>query len=270
MAMRKTIALIGLYLWAISSSIAAPYENLSIDFPREMGDGTLRRISVPILMYHYVSELPPDADDIRIENTLAPQLFEEHIAYLVENGYVSVSLYEIHDALMNGSRLPDKPVVLTFDDGYRDHYEIVFPILQQYGFTGTFFIITSRADNHDPNHLSWAQIEEMAAAGMSMESHTKDHLDMRNRDYDFLVYETLGSIESLAAHTGQEPRFLAYPAGRYDESTLAFLEQTDLWRAVTTQFGASHTSDNFFEMSRLRVTHNTGVAGLIYLLENGG
>ncbi len=269
MAIRRVIFLLGLSFWVISGSVAAPYENAGIDSPRDAGDGTLRRISVPILMYHYVSELPPDADEIRIENTVVPQLFEEHIAYLAESGYSGVSLYEVHDALMNGARLPDKPVVLTFDDGYRDHYENVFPILQRYGFRGTFFIITSRADNNDPNYLSWAQIEEMAAAGMSMESHTKNHFDMRNRDYDFLVYETLGSMESLAAHTGQEPRFLSYPAGRYDESTLDFLAQTGLWRAVTTQFGNTYTSDNYFEMPRLRISHDTGVAGLIYLLENG-
>ncbi len=233
---------------------------------RPYTDGTLRRIYAPILMYHYVSPIPSDADDIRINLTVEPAIFRAHLDYLRSSGYVSVSLYEIDQALLNGAPLPSKPVVLTFDDGYLDHYTFVFPLLQEFGYTGTFFIITELADHRQPGHLTWEQIQTMAIAGMSMESHTKNHPDLRNRSYDFLVYEVAGSVESLAAHLSVTPRFFAYPVGRYDDTVLNFLPQTPLWRAVTTESGAYQTTDNHLLMPRVRISGNTSVAGLDSLL----
>lgn len=229
-------------------------------------DGTLRRVRVPVLMYHYVSSLPPDADDIRRELTITPDLFRAHLAYLKEQGYSTISFYDLDAALLTGSPLPSRPVILTFDDGYIDHYVNVLPALRDYGFTGTFFIITALADANRGDYLNWAQIREMADAGMSMESHTKNHVDLRGRDYDFLVYELLGSLESLAAYTGQTSHILSYPVGHYDAMTLQVAEQLPIWRAVTTQRGALHTTDNRLEMPRVRVHGGTGPGGLASLL----
>lgn len=229
-------------------------------------DGTLRRVRVPVLMYHYVSSLPPDADDIRRELTITPDLFRAHLAYLKEQGYSTISFYDLDAALLTGSPLPSRPVILTFDDGYIDHYLNVLPALRDYGFTGTFFIITALADANRADYVNWAQIREMADAGMSMESHTKNHVDLRGRDYDFLVYELLGSLESLAAYTGQTSHILSYPVGHYDAMTLQVVGQLPIWRAVTTQRGALHTTDNRLEMPRIRVHGGTGPGGLASLL----
>ena len=233
------------------------------------GDGTLRRIRVPVLMYHYVSELPADADAIRRGLTLHPDIFRQHIEYLSDNGYNSVSLYDIDSALENGTELPPNPVVLTFDDGYIDAYTEVFPVLQAHNMTGTFFIITQFADDSLPGYLNWGQIAEMADAGMNMEGHTKTHATLNERDFDFLVFQVMGSLESLIVHSGQIPRMFSYPVGRYDEHTLRFMESTPVERAVTTQVGTVHTTDNRFEMLRMRITDQTGVAALIHLLNYG-
>ena len=230
------------------------------------GDGTLRRINVPILMYHYVSPLPPEADIYRVDLTVEPEVFRTHMQYLRDYGYTTISLYELHRALNYGAELPSNPIILTFDDGHIDHYLTVFPVLQEFGFTGTFFIITDRADANDPAHLNWTQIQEMAAAGMSMEAHTRSHRDLRGRDTDFLVFEIIGSQESLSVHTGQSIRMFAYPAGQYDDDTLRVLNSSNVLRAVTTQFGAFHTTDNAMEVPRLRISGNLSVAGLEQLL----
>jgi peptidoglycan/xylan/chitin deacetylase (PgdA/CDA1 family) len=144
----------------------------------------------------------------------------------------------------------------------------VFPALQEHEFTATFFIITGRADANDPAYLTWDQIGEMAAAGLSMEAHTKNHPSLLDRDRDFLVYELLGSRESLAAHTGAEPRMLAYPAGRYDALTLQMTSELDFWLAVTTHPGAAHVTSNRLELSRLRVSYDMQVPGLAQLLRS--
>lgn len=229
-------------------------------------DGTYRRMAVPILMYHYVSELPEDADDVRTDLTISPDLFRAHMDALFYQGYTPISLYDLDNALLTGEQLPPKPVVLTFDDGYIDHYTNVFPVLQQYGFTGTFFIITSTADEANPAYVSWAQIAEMSSAGMDMESHTKTHSDLRSRAYDFLVYEMLGSMESLNAYTGRTTHMFSYPVGRYDDATLSVASSLPIWRAVTTQNGYLMTTDNRLELPRLRIHNFTGVTGLLELL----
>ncbi len=233
------------------------------------GDGTLRRLHIPILMYHYVSELPPDADAVRTNLTLHPDIFRQHIEFLAENGYNTVSLYDVDNALENGMPLPENPVVLTFDDGYLDAYTEVFPVLQTHNMIGTFFIITQFADDSLQGYMNWEQINEMASAGMNMEGHTKTHPSLTEREFDFLVFEVIGSLESLNAHTGIFPQMLAYPIGRYDDNTLRFMESTSIERAVTTQVGAFHTTDNRYEMMRLRITNETGVSALNFLLNYG-
>lgn len=234
------------------------------------GDGTLRRIRVPILMYHYVGPLPPGADQYRVNLTISTDLFRAHLQYLADEGYTTISLADLERALREGAELPERPVILTFDDGHIDHYTNVFPALQEFGQSGTFFLISGRVDAQDPAYISWEQAREMAEAGMSMQAHTKHHPDLRERDTDFLTYEIIGSVESIAAHTGQMPRFFAFPGGRYDDTVLALLDTTDIQRAVTTEFGNLHTTDNTLLLPRLRVSNDTTVSGLAYLLSLSG
>jgi len=262
----KMIIIIWGLISLFSSFISDAQDQTQQAIPQVDGDGTLRRIQIPILMYHYISPLPPDADEIRVGLTLDPVIFRQHVQFLAENGYTSISLYEMDNALENGVELPPNPVILTFDDGYSDAYTTVFPILQEFGMVGTFFIITQFADDNRAGHLTWEQIEVMAAGGMSMEAHTKNHPDLRNREFDFLVFEVVGSLESLNGHTGNTSQMFAYPVGRYDDNTLNFMASTAVQRAVTTQPGTFHTTDNRYEVARMRITNTTGVAGLRGLL----
>lgn len=243
-----------------------PTNALSTETLTYFSDGTLRRIDVPILMYHYVGDLPEDADEYRVNLTISTERFHAHMEYLQNVDYNTISLYDLHNALNNGMPLPSRPIILTFDDGYANHFDNAFPLLQHYGFTGTFFVITDRSDNADPAHLSWEHIQQMAVSGMDIESHTKSHPDLRNRDFDFLIFQILGSIESIAAHIGEDTKMFSYPAGRYDETTLRVLQTMPIARAVTTQAGRLHTTDNYLEMTRLRISGDMSVAGLRQLL----
>jgi peptidoglycan/xylan/chitin deacetylase (PgdA/CDA1 family) len=229
-------------------------------------DGTLRRIHVPILMYHYIGNLPANADNTRINLTVDTDNFRAQMQYLADNGYTTITLYDLYEALMNGAPLPSNPVILTFDDGYLDHYTRAFPILQEYDFIATFFIITARADNNNPEHLNWQQIRTMSDAGMDMESHTKDHFELDERDYDFIVYQVLGSIQSLAHYTETDPHMFSYPVGRYDANTLNVIETLPVWAAVTTEPGAWQTTDRVLEMPRLRVNHDTMLPTFAFML----
>lgn len=264
----RLILLLAITHTLVPNQSSQSQQNVQPSASRAISDGTLRRIYVPILMYHYVSDLPPNADEYRVELTVEPHIFRAHLQYLRESGFSSISLYELDAALLNGTPLPTNPVILTFDDGHIDHYTQVFPLLKEFGFTATFFIITNFADHNTPNYLNWQQITEMSAAGMSMEAHTKSHQDLRSRDRNYLIYEIIGSVESLYAHTAFYPRMLAYPGGKYDPAVLNLVNELPLWRALTTENSAYHTTTNYFEMSRVRVSGNTGVTAFQYLMLN--
>jgi len=216
-------------------------------------DDTRRRIVVPILMYHYISELPADADTYRRDLTVIPARFEEQLQYLQAQGYQSVLLADIYETLTTGKPLPEKPIVLTFDDGYKDAYTGALPLLQKYGFVGEFFLLATPAHYESPQYLTWTDVRAMADAGMSMQAHGRDHYDLTNRAYDFLVYQILGAREAVEAHSGQPVRFFCYPSGRYDDATIAVVESAGYWGAVTTAWGTELRLDNRFTWPRIRV-----------------
>ncbi len=169
-------------------------------------------------MYHYISEPPQDADKYRKDLSITPADFRTQMAYLAANGYETVDLYDLTLAITAKKDLPEKPVIITLDDGYRDNYENAFPILQENGQKATFFVVTEFIDNGYSDYMTWEMAEEMAAAGMRIEPHSKTHADLTGREHDYLIYEILGSQETIAAHIGYTPRYFCYPGGRYDQT----------------------------------------------------
>ncbi|MBN1815548.1 MAG: polysaccharide deacetylase family protein [Anaerolineae bacterium] len=226
------------------------------------------RAQVPILMYHYVSDVPPGADYLRRDLTVTPENFRAQMQYLADAGYHPITLTDLYLCFTQGYPLPDKPVVLTFDDGYRDAYEVVFPMLLDYGFPGTFFVLATPMHQESPDYMTWAQAKEMSDAGMAIEGHGRDHMDLRGRSNDFLVYQILGIQEAIHYHTGRLPRFFAYPSGQYDANTVAVLESAGYWGAVTTEWGEDHTLESRFAMPRLRIRGRDTLESFIYKLED--
>jgi peptidoglycan/xylan/chitin deacetylase (PgdA/CDA1 family) len=210
-------------------------------------------VNVPILMYHYVSELPPDADVYRRDLTVLPEHFEAQLHYLFREGYQTVTLADVHARLTTGKPLPARPIVLTFDDGYKDAYTIVTPLLQKFGFVGEFFVLATPAHYEAEPYLSWNEMQEMAADGMSMQAHGRDHVDLTNRSYDFLVYQILGAREAVEAHTGAPVHFFCYPSGRHDADTEAVVASAGYLGGVTTAWGNELSLDNAYTWPRIRI-----------------
>lgn len=237
--------------------------------PGPTPDGELRRARVPILMYHYVSEPPPDADIYRQDLSVTPAQFESHLRALHDAGYQTVPLADLLSHLATGQpQLPAKSVVLTFDDGYVDNYDNAFPVLQRYGFTGTIFVITDFVDMQRTGYANWEQLAEMHAAGIDIGSHSRDHSNLAGRDVDFLVWQALGSREMIESRLGFTPRLFCYPAGQYDDLTLQVIRSADFWGAVTTQQGVMHGSDAPFELTRVRVRGSHTAADVLRLLDS--
>lgn len=223
-----------------------------------------RRIYCPILMYHYVSALPEDADSIRRDLTVAPSMFDEHCAYLRDKGYTTISMALFAQALLFGAELPEHPIILTFDDGYVDAYEEVFPTLQKYEMVGTFFVVTQFME--DPRYLSWGQAELMLQGGMEIENHSVRHHNLSGRDREYLLGEIEGAAEAIEQTFLRRPNFFCYPAGRFDETTIDVVRDTGHLLAVTTQDGTIHDSGNPYRLKRARVRGTTDVEDLEWLI----
>jgi peptidoglycan/xylan/chitin deacetylase (PgdA/CDA1 family) len=240
-----------------------PTETPNLDFTIKLKltptDNYSSTVKVPILMYHYVSSPPADADIYRNDLSVSPENFRKQMLYLVEEGYSTIDLYDLSMAITNKGSLPDKPIILTFDDGYIDNYQNAFQILQELDLKATFFIATGFIDAGNPNYMDWTMIEEMSAAGMRVEPHSKTHLDLRKKERALLLYEILGSQETIAAHTGYIPRYFAYPSGRYDSPVIDILSELDFWGAVTTVSGSWHGYDDRYEWTRQRVRFRTNL-----------
>jgi peptidoglycan/xylan/chitin deacetylase (PgdA/CDA1 family) len=223
-------------------------------WPTPAGASSLT-VQVPILMYHYISFPPPDADRYRLDLSIEPDVFRQQMAYLRDNGYTTIDLYDLSLAITNQAALPPKPVIITLDDGYRDQYENAFPILKEFGFEATFFIVTEFVDQGNERYMTWPMIEEMAQAEMRIEPHSRTHADLRGRDRDELVWQMLGPQQTIAAHIGYTPRYFSYPGGRYDAATVAMAQELSYWGAVTTLRGITHDFNSRYIWSRERIPH---------------
>ncbi len=229
-------------------------------------DGVRRAATVPILMYHYISVAPSAQDRIRYGLSVPPEMFEAQLKLLHDNSFTTVTLRDVYEHLATGKELPEKPIVLTFDDGYVDNFANALPLLQKYGMTGTFFVLTAPPDAGNPNYLSWDMIQAMSDAGMDMQLHARDHYDMRNRSFDWLFFQIAGSRQSIEGHTGKPVIFMAYPSGKYDANVLRFLGQYHFWAAVTTVSGKTHTLADALVWTRLRVSGQMQLRGFARML----
>ena len=221
--------------------------------PQPTPDGIARCVRVPILNYHYVSVAPEDADAVRKDLSVSPAEFEAQLRYLRKAGFTSITLDDLMLHLTIGHALPDKPIILTFDDGYIDNYQFAFPLLREYGYEGTFFLITAFQDEARPNYMSWDNVIEMHAAGMEFGAHSYNHADLRGQSTDYLVWQILGPRKAIEERIREPVRFFCYPSGRYDDQVIAVLHSAHYWGAVTVHQGTIQCSEAPFELKRVRV-----------------
>ncbi len=233
----------------------------------------VRVLRVPILMYHYVSVPPADADKYRLDLSVTPEEFQSQMDYLAGAGYHPVKLSDLTATLLNGIPLPEKPIVLTFDDGYTDNYVNAFPILRAHNFTGTFFVIVDALDENRWGYMNWAQVEEMATNGMEIGSHSLDHIELKGKGRSRQSQQIVESKMAIDAHLASQATSFSYPSGKYDVNTLAALKSAGYMGAVTEIQGALQSSDDPFELRRIRIRGSYTVADyahwIKYYAENG-
>jgi peptidoglycan/xylan/chitin deacetylase (PgdA/CDA1 family) len=216
-------------------------------------------------MYHHVGDLPPDADAIRRSLTVTQENFQAQMKFLSDQGYTTLKIAELVALLRSGAALPDKPIVLTFDDGYDDNYTNVFPTLKDFGFDGTFFVIGAPTDYGSPGYLRWEQILEMYQNGMEFGAHSLTHRynlgSARPATQDVEIQQT---HKLMVDHLPDWTPIFSYPSGSYNQYTLDSLAKLGYIAAVTTRQGTLQSSTAPLELRRIRVRGEWGMPQFLY------
>lgn len=180
-----------------------------------------------VLQYHHVSEGTPKSTSI------SPARFAEHMRWLQENKYEVVGMEQLIEWLKQGAPLPDKAVVITFDDGYRSIYENAWPILKRNSWPFTVFINTQHHDERNQQYMSWQQLEELAKKGGTLGNHSVSHEHMVRRrsgetDKQWLarVTDEITSAQGkIDRRVGKQPKVFAYPFGEYNRQLQGILQE---------------------------------------------
>jgi peptidoglycan/xylan/chitin deacetylase (PgdA/CDA1 family) len=216
---------------------------------------------VPIVMYHYVGPLPPNADVYRRDLTVSPDLFEQTLAKLADQGVETATMADLFEHFAGGQALPKRSVILTFDDGYDNAYEHAFRLLKAHKMVGTFFVTTDFVER--PGYLTWAQIAEMADAGMEIAAHSANHPDFTKIGPNELKRQLAEPKAVLEEHLRQPVRFMAYPAGKYNPAVMAATRAAGYEAAVTVLHGTRHVPANAFELRRVRARGTDSVNEIV-------
>lgn len=203
-------------------------------------------VRIPILMYHSISDEDPSNNLL-----VPPAMFEEQMAWLEANNFTAMNLDEALEAMETG-KVPKRPVVITFDDGYANNYSSAFPSLKNHNLKATFFIITDGVDNG--YYMSSDNLKEMQAAGMSIENHTANHLELNGLSKEDAYDSIKRAQDYLRNVIGSDGNYLCYPVGKYNDETIAIEEELGIKAAVTTQGGIASINDGVHTLKRVRIS----------------
>jgi peptidoglycan/xylan/chitin deacetylase (PgdA/CDA1 family) len=211
---------------------------------------------VPILMYHVISD--PLAGSPYPDLYVPRAQFAGQVQALKQAGYTAVTLEQVWKSWHANGPLPRRPVVVSFDDGYRSHYTNALPVLRALGWPG---VLNLELKNIRPDYgLTDPQIRALIAAGWEVDSHTIDHPDLRTVDAARLQYELVQSRAEIRQRFGVPADFFCYPAGKYDATVIAAVQRAGYLAATTTNPGlAQPVAADRFILNRVRV--NNGVSG---------
>lgn len=209
---------------------------------------------VPILMYHDIELNDPryDRTDVEVRPYVLPaSRFEEQMRSLTEQRYHVISLEDFVFSVKGGRPLPEKSVIITFDDGHISNYLKAYPILKKYGLKAVFFIVTGFVDK--PGMLTWEQIREMADDGMEIGSHTVTHSPPAKLTRDELIYELKESKRILEERLGREVKWVSSPTGYYNKAIETIAKDLGYQAVCIGKFGVNGMNCDLFSLKRIAI-----------------
>ena len=208
---------------------------------------TNENVGVPVLYYHSVD--PSEANEVII----SPEKLREELNFIKDSGYTTLTMSELNDYILNNSPIPEKSIVITFDDGYADNYANAFPILKELDIKATIFVISNFTDK-DGYYMTSQQIKEMSDYGIDIQSHTASHAHLNQLTYEEQLNELKTSKEKLESITEKPVISIAYPFGDYDDNTILASKEAGYSLSFNTNRGLSDRNDNPLTLNRIYVS----------------
>jgi peptidoglycan/xylan/chitin deacetylase (PgdA/CDA1 family) len=225
-----------------------------------------RTLTVPILMYHLIGDADASAPPITRALTVSPRAFADEMRWIVGHGFHAITQQQLFRALEFGAPLPAKPVMITFDDGYRDVLWNAAPILARLHMPATAYVITGRVSGRDSSFLTWPELRELERLDVEIGSHTVHHVELTGLTSVAALDELVVSRRELERHLGHPVQWFAYPAGAVDAAVVPLVREAGYVLAVTTRPGAEQNARDPLELHRYEVLATSGVAGVSSLL----
>jgi len=217
---------------------------------------------IPILMYHHIGTYPANADSTRKNLTVSTTTFEEHLKILQKKNYKAITLYDVQEFIKGDKQLPQKPIMLTFDDGYDDNFSEALPLLDQYGQKAVFYIATDLVGND--GYMTWEHVENLKERGHEIGSHTRTHADLKliSGNDKKLQDEVVKAKHILESKKLGPIISFCYPSGSYNEKVVDLVEEYYEF-ARTTKPGIFTQNSRRGELPTLRMQEGVDVEHLL-------
>lgn len=206
---------------------------------------------IPVLNYHQINDSEINA------LTVPTKEFRKQMDYLKNNGYTTIDPNQLRDYLAEGKPLPEKPVLITFDDGYMDNYTNAYPILKERNMIATIFLVSDYNDRFD-NYLTTDQIREMwLDGGIYFGSHTLSHYELTPLSDSELHQQLRDGKTAVEWKTLEYSEYIAYPCGSFDDRVLDAVKHYGYKGGFTVFYDLVRPGDNPYELSRVPIYGNS-------------
>ncbi|MBU3942553.1 polysaccharide deacetylase family protein, partial [Patescibacteria group bacterium] len=175
---------------------------------------------LPILMYHHIGY-----SDVNPSFYVDPVMFESQMKYLAEKKYNPITFHELLNKLNGDGELPENPLIISFDDGWKSQYKFAFPILKKYNFRAVFFPVVNYIGAE--SYMTWSELKELTSNGMEIGSHTINHPNLLNLSDSYLKYEIETSKLILEKNLKQKVEILSYPYCNYNSKVIRIVKELD-------------------------------------------
>lgn len=183
----------------------------------------LDREEVPILCYHQIRNWKPSDSKYAKDYIVPVDLFKEQIRMLADSGYHSIQPEQLYNYLVYGDALPEKPIMITFDDTDLDQFTVAAPELKKYGFKAVYFIMTVSLGR--PGYMSREQVKQLSDEGNCIASHTWDHHNVKKYRGDDWITQIEKPTLKLQEITGKKIEYFAYPFGLWNKEAIPELKK---------------------------------------------
>lgn len=226
-----------------------------------------QRYIAPIIMYHYVHYGAQAKDKL----VVTPETFQRQMRFLKERHYNVIPLEALAVLIKEKRKIPARTIAITIDDGHKDNYNHIFPVLKKYNLPATMFVIVNEIGRSQNDRLSWGEIKEMQDSGLiSFGSHALGPEPLVNiKSDEEIKRQVFESKKLLEEKLGKEVKIFSYPEGLFNAKIKKMVMEAKYLAAAATSPGISSPSGDIFALKRLRISQNAGNLFIFYIQASG-